>query len=296
MCEWLRDRSVQGIGVGRPVRSGIELKQRSIKVFVDRKRPESQCGDACVPKRIDLPGIDELLPTDVIEVGELAPHGFTTKVRPVRPGFGISRFDGPAGTVGLIVRRASETGELFVLSNCHVLARVDDGQIGARVVQPAADDDLEPPADPIGALTQFVRIEPSEDGYTNEVDAAIARLDDNIDATNDLPILGKPTGIGQIRDSMTVQIIGRTSGHNIGKIIATDFLWAPFYRLSDGRMARVGFRHQVACTPYASPGDSGAAVLSNSGKIVGLHVGGSAALSIFTPIRAVFRALDVELA
>ena len=113
-------------------------------------------------------------------------------------------------------------GRLAVVSNNHVLAASDAGQLGDPVLQPGpADGGVQ--ADRIGTLTAFRRF--TVEGV-NLVDAAVAVLDDDVDADpGDLP--GGPlTGLVPASDDIDpddlVEKVGRTTGHTRGRISAVE--------------------------------------------------------------------------
>lgn len=100
-----------------------------------------------------------------------------------------------------------------------------------------------------------------------------------------------------VRVGMKVQKTGRSTGHSWGKVIDTDFQAIVPYPDPDNpaKLRNVLFRDQVLCTRFTDPGDSGALVLSSTGKAIGLHFAGSDDVSVFNRIGNVFDALDIEL-
>lgn len=82
------------------------------------------------------------------------------------------------GTLGALIQDSS--GNKYILSNNHVLARSDQAAIGETIVQPGLIDDNCSPypggkLTAVGTLTGFVPIKPSA-GATTDVDAAIAAI------------------------------------------------------------------------------------------------------------------------
>ncbi len=98
----------------------------------------------------------------------------TTRARPAPPGFSVGHPDITAGTIGARVRDAH--GNVYVLSNNHVLANSNNAQIGDPTLQPGPYDGGTYPADQIGTLYAFQPIDFSLSG-SNTIDAAIARSD-----------------------------------------------------------------------------------------------------------------------
>ena len=102
-----------------------------------------------IPKKMD--GIL----TDVIETGIIKPlKERTDKWRPAPPGVSIGHEWITAGTFGCLVKRA---GEVFILSNNHVLADSNNAPIGSDIFQPGKADGGGLPR--IAALEDFVEIE-----------------------------------------------------------------------------------------------------------------------------------------
>ena len=58
----------------------------------------------------------------------------------------------------------------------------------------------------------------------------------------------------------------------------------------------VRYSDQVVCSRYASPGDSGSAILNDQDQVVGLHAAGSFEVSTFNKIEHVFSLLGLALA
>ncbi|HEX9582063.1 MAG TPA: hypothetical protein VF970_13250, partial [Gemmatimonadales bacterium] len=94
----------------------------------------------------------------------------TTKQRPAPAGFSVGHPSITAGTIGARVRDAS--GNVYVLSNNHVLANSNDASIGDATLQPGPFDGGTA-ADQIGVLHAFQPIDFSFSGQ-NTIDAAIA--------------------------------------------------------------------------------------------------------------------------
>jgi hypothetical protein len=293
---WVTGSGIQGVGIGQKITGGRATGELALRVYVDRKQPVGDIDNA-VPERVALPSL--AVPTDVIEIGRLDLELFTDRLRPIVPGIGVSLEGGPPGTIGGFVRRR-EGGQLLLVSNSHVLADNGRAERGSPIVQPGHAD---APAvgsaaggdDVIGTLADFVPFDWAENTFPNRVDAALATVD--VDHENVIRLLGAaPRGVNhRPRVGMRVQKVGRTSDHTIGLITDTDFRVQIPYPHPDGGKRRVGFRDQVLCSRYTSPGDSGSLVLSSTGLAVGLHFAGSSSASVFSRIGDVLDAFDVDL-
>jgi len=94
----------------------------------------------------------------------------TTRARPAPAGFSVGHPYISAGTGG--ARVVDPSGNLYILSNNHVLAASNDAFIGDAILQPGPFDGGVYPDDSIASLTDFQVIDFS--GAANTMDAAIA--------------------------------------------------------------------------------------------------------------------------
>lgn len=292
---WTLAENVQGLGVAERITQGKKLPELALKVYVERKLPRAWI-DNPVPPEVAVPGVDGPLPTDVEEIGRVELESYTGRYRPAMPGCGCGHPEVSVGTFGCLVRKRGQPQELYILSNSHVLANHGLAAAGDGVLQNGVADGGALPADLIAQVAEWVPFEFTEEGFPNQVDAAIARVLDPAAVTAQAPLLGLPQGVSSfVRRGMTVRKVGRTSGITQGEVKDTNYRLPIHYKRPGGGSGRVGMRDQVLCTRYTSPGDSGAAVLSSSGKIVGLHFAGSSSTSIFNRIAHVLAALDLEV-
>jgi hypothetical protein len=233
--------------------------------------------------------------------------GDDPKIRHARPvPIGVSvGSTGPnycfAGTLGCRLQRINlNTGAIdhFILSNNHVLAEENLGQVGSDlVIQPGTLDNncVLDFNDVIGALFDFEPIRFS--GQANYIDAAIATTttDDTGFASPD-SAYGAPTSnsmdasVGQL-----VKKYGRTTGYTEGIVdsvnvtvnVGYDAGTATFVDqvVIQGRVKR-GKRY-VAGT-FSDGGDSGSLIVSQTGNDpVGLLFAGNTSFTIANPINAV---------
>jgi hypothetical protein len=148
-----------------------------------------------------------------------SPVDLQQHVRPLRPGLSVAHTAVSAGTLGGFVRLGSE---LAMLSNNHVLAASNAAALGDAVLQPGrADGGV--PGDRVATLAAFERL---AGGAANLVDAAVATLDQGIDADpGDLPggplLATVPAGL-DIDPEEEVEKVGRTTGHTVGRITAVE--------------------------------------------------------------------------
>ena len=318
VADLLGKRNVVGVGLGRKISQGVETGELSLIVSVTHKvDPSALAAEDLVPRALN--GIR----TDVVETGVLRAFGSGPKDRwrpVVPPGVSLGHYHITAGTFGCLVHRG---GEVFVLSNNHVLADTNQGRQGDAILQPGpsdggtADDRIATLADTVpldfgtsssdcpvaewsarllnyvaGALGSSHQLQAvKQTAGVNRVDAALARPLAPDLVKNEILHIGVPTGVGAAGLGMEVQKTGRTTGHTRGTITQIDATLRIDY---DGRAAL--FTGQVVAGPMSQPGDSGSAVLDMDGRVVGLLFAGSDTATVINPIDDVLSALDVELA
>jgi trypsin len=298
--------NVVAIGVGFRIAGGVQTNEPSVVVSVVKKLPVIQLPESArVPKT--LGGV----PTDVVEIGKVfALQDPTQKMRPARPGISIGHFQITAGTLGCLVQR---NGQVYILSNNHVLANSNAAQLGDAILQPGPIDGGTS-ADQIGTLEQFVPIgfgsssspgcsplasllrvsTPTKplinDPGNNTVDCAIAKplSADLVDP--DILKIGIPTGVGTASLSTQVQKSGRTTGLTTDQITQIDVTVSVDY---GGKIAI--YKNQLMAGAMSQGGDSGSAVLDMNKQVVGLLFAGSNTTTIMNPIQLVLDALGVQL-
>jgi hypothetical protein len=342
ILDLLKKKNVNGFGYGKQMIGGKEAGI-GLVVTVTKKEPQRKLKKAdIVPSKIDN------IATDVIEIGEikaLLPRGIpakkanevrslevdrTSRQRPFSMGMSIAHRDVTAGTAGCLVKRIGDDKDIFVLSNNHVLANMNDAEIGDLIVQPGPHDGGLTSQDVVGHLTQFIpikyntcqtsnlttkmlnrisKIMRSSAEFTyilnrakaesvNFVDCAIAKLD--------VPNIAKKTllGIGDITKwggpvqvSDTLKKTGRTTEVTEMKVDILDWTGQVAY---GANMAI--FSDQYLCSstgtgPASQGGDSGSAVVKVSGReidLVGLLFAGSDQFTIVSKIKYALEGLKVQ--
>lgn len=225
----------------------------------------------------------------------------TTRLpRPVPIGVSVGHPDITAGTIGCRVKDAS--GNLYVLSNNHVLANSNKATIGDVIIQPGTYDGGDVSTDVIGTLYNFVPI--TFDGSPNLVDAAIA------DVTASMVGFSTPTGDAYGTPTTTlvdayvglpVQKYGRTTGWTQGEVseinVTVDVCYQTQGPVRCKLLAR--FVNQVAITPgtFSAGGDSGSLIVTDDGSNnpVALLFAGSSTRTIGSPIGTVLAQFNVTI-
>ena len=150
-ADLLRRRGVVGVAIGYRNYKEQVTDQLAMTVLVEQKKPvEALNEDDLVPS--DVNGAR----TDVIEIGRLEAHASPRdRFRPNIPaGVSIGHYMVSAGTLGGVVFDR-HTGEPLLISNNHVLANSNAGEIGDAILQPAPTDHGVRPDDVVAKLHRF---------------------------------------------------------------------------------------------------------------------------------------------
>lgn len=311
----LKKENVVAVGRGLKRVRGVVTSERAIICSVEKKMPFSQL------KAKDLiPADINGEKTDVVETGEIkALKARTDRWRPAPGGVSIGHQQVSAGTLGCLVKR---DGQVYILSNNHVLADSNNASIGSNILQPGKYDGGTL-ADRIALLTDFVPIEfggePSDckvgktiakllnlsafatkrqsrmrvinaEQAENLVDAAIALPINEADVDEEILEIGVPVGIAEGALGMQIQKSGRTTGLTKGEILQVDV--AVKVQYGGGKTAL--FVDQLMAGEMCSGGDSGSAVLDMKNNVVGLLFAGSDKSTIMNPIQHVIELLKLE--
>jgi hypothetical protein len=248
------------------------------------------------PSVASLPGELDGVPVTVEVTGRAyALSDPTTRVRPAWVGFSVGHPDITAGTIGARVRDAA--GNVYLLSNNHVLANANNAQLDDSALQPGPIDGGSDPADRIGGLTAFEPLQLGFMGYgtdppTNYIDAAIARsstsLLSNSTPTDDgygVPsgtIVGDGNGDGVIDNESqllgrAVQKYGRTTKLTQGQVsevnVTIDVCYDIFCFTAGRFLDQVG----ICCAGFSDGGDSGSLIVTgdaNKNPVALLFAGG----------------------
>lgn len=308
---------VVATGVGYKITRGAKTGALSIVCSVTEKVALSR-----LSPRDRIPSAIDGIPTDVVATGVIrALQSRTARHRPAPGGVSIGHREITAGTLGCLVRRG---GQVFVLSNNHVLANSNDARRGDAILQPGPYDGGRFPDDHIADLEDFVSISflepPSECRFArglvtvlnagcsligsktryravnilateNRVDAAIARPLEPALVRSEILEIGTISGLESGGLGMAIKKSGRTTGLTTGEIMQVDVTVNVQY--GPGRLAQ--FSDQLLAGPMSQGGDSGSAVLDDSNRLVGLLFAGSDNSTIINRIDHVFSGLGLTL-
>ena len=217
--------------------------------------------------------------------------------RPVPIGVSAGHINVTAGTIGCRVTAGCHT---YALSNAHVFADENSGQVGDDILQPGPFDGGMNPGDSIGTLADSVPIVVGEFAF-NRVDAAIAMVSPAAVSNATLP-----GGYGLPRTDplgasvgLDVQKFGRTTAMTHGYVDAINVAVLVTYDAGDAR-----FVGQIIIRPdsgdnFSLPGDSGALVVADGGandrRPVGLLFASGTGISVANPISDVLNQLDIDI-
>lgn len=337
----LQKPNVIGVGSGYREKGGKKTDEKAIIVFVTKKvAPHRLNGEAIVPRTLQGQRVD------VMEIGEVrfmeqeipaaqeedeAPPqggGRRSRQRPAPGGVSIGHYKVTAGTLGCAVTDQG-TGEIFILSNNHVLANSSTGEDGRAsagdpVLQPGSYDGGMAEGDTIARLERFVPLcltsQPpncvtaryweslanrilarlrsgyrlyleKSNGEGNLIDAALARPLHEGSLSPEILELGRPGGTAEVYPGDGVVFSGRTSGVVRGAVIARDV--SLFITMEQGK--ELYFVDQLVTSAVSRPGDSGSLLLDEQNRAAGLLFAGSEKVSVCNRFQNVSRLLRVEL-
>jgi hypothetical protein len=210
------------------------------------------------------------------------------------------------GTLGSLVSRS---GNQFILSNNHVLARSDSAAIGDSIIQPGLIDSNcnTTGTTAVAQLSQFFNL---ETGPTPKVDAALAQIvAGTVDVQGTILELGGTTSGGKPTDgpphggsgvaatvSRAVAKSGRSTGLTCSTILATNVTTSVQYQKGchTGSTFTVNYTNQIdiAGGNFSAEGDSGSLIVTqDTADPVALLFSGSNTDTLGNPISDVVNAL-----
>lgn len=213
-----------------------------------------------------------------------------------------------SGTFGALVRDAS--GDMFVLSNNHVLAACNHVPVGMPIVAPSSQDSRPNRRAPseIGRHHSIVELRSGEPTLVPcaEVDAAIARVSDvqTVSSWQGDSLSGFDTPRSTVlpMSGMRVKKFGRTTGLTLGTVEALIPTKTPLPYKTKNFSAVVWFKNvwtvrSDGADPFALAGDSGSLVVTEDGDMaIGLLFATSPGYGWIVPLANVLSELgDLEL-
>jgi hypothetical protein len=202
------------------------------------------------------------------------------------------------GTLGSLVTKG---GVQYILSNNHILARMDQAAVGEDISQPGLIDNGCKAATIVADFSQAVKL------GTANVDAALAQLrTGQMNSTGSILDIGIPCSTpGTPRVGLSVAKSGRTTGCQTGTIGSINTNVSVQYQKScgSGKKFTESYTNQVVInsTTFSAGGDSGSLIVSGSctttdgdNAPVALLFAGSSSSTIGNPIQDVINALGIS--
>ncbi|GAC1399902.1 MAG: hypothetical protein NVSMB56_15050 [Pyrinomonadaceae bacterium] len=238
-------------------------------------------------------------------------------IRPLCIGLQIENFDDDVrtgeiakgfiiiGTLGCFVKL--KNGATALVSNNHVVAGENHGKKGKDRIMQAGDGTFSV-TQHVATLSDFARIKPSPAGASvaagtailNLVDAGVAKLTNGVafnQAYHPSRNLIHPTGITAPKVGDRVFKVGRTTGLTQGEIKSVATVVGPVgYRDGESWFKQSFVIEGLNGTMFSDHGDSGSAIVTTSGEIVGLLYAGNGAQTYACPIDEVFKKMKCTLA
>ena len=294
-------QNVLGFGIGEKATHGASAGVQSLAVYVRHKQPLAD-----VPRRYRIPRTIAGYPTDVVQVGGIRCLARSRRKclmdprvrqpRPVPAGVSIGGGTNSAGTLGWLV--SDSEGILYVLGNYHVLADMRHGSCWA-LFQPGKGDGTQDATAEIGRYDRGVPLDFSSRAQ-NLMDAALARVR-NGKVVPWLCGLGRLHGAARPKSGTNVRKFGRTTKISNGVVWHEECDVVVDY--PGGRKARFvrqvyiqPITFDVPRRPFASPGDSGAIVVTDKFKACAvLFAAGALGGAYATPVHRILRRLKASL-
>lgn len=278
--------NIMGVGVGFKQTADGYTGDLAVKVFVREKVPASRlAAEALVPQEVAG------YATDVEAIGEIRAQVYNRRYpRPVPCGVSCGHFRITAGTLGCLV--VLNNNRLCILSNNHVLANENNASIGDNILQPGRLDGGMNPADRIGVLERFVRINFSG---TNRVDAAAAWTSNSLVSPRHVTYSLNPSPMAPTL-GLAVMKNGRTTQSTMGTITAVGVNGVNVaYSGGTARFDNQVVIRGIGSASFSRPGDSGSLIVGTATRRpVGLLFAGSATHTIANPIAAVIAELGIS--
>ncbi len=314
--------AVRSVGVGKfDDGYGYEVVKNSQIIELQSAEPTQIFG---IPVRIRKTGSDvrpSVLRVPYAMFTQGAPTTFipeTQRTRPLLSGLQIQNYDADVrdgsiakgfiviGTLGCFIR--TPNGEVALLSNNHVVAQQNHGVISDRIVQASAFTQADVGGTLVANLANFGVIAPSPVGASlatgnvvfNQVDAGYAVLTEGTQflqsyfPSRQLPSI---SGFANPVPEQEVFKVGRTTGLTRGTIKTVATIVGPVGYTDGPSWFQNSFVIEgTNGVQFSDHGDSGSAIVSTDGKILGLLYAGNGVQTYACPITDVFNILPSTLA
>ena len=223
--------------------------------------------------------------------------------RPFVAGISIGHVNISAGTLGYFcrsTRAGDDANTIYLLSNNHVFADLNRGVAGDEIDQPGRVDGGTN-ADRVATLARFQPLKLN--GAANQIDAAIATVDDGVDCTTSICSIGAVSGVSDAKEDQFVRKHGRTTGYTEGQIDDLSFdVTIQMDHNDPSKWALFTNQIRITRTPnypaFALAGDSGSLVVDrDSQSAIGLFFAcpPDGSYGIANRLSDVLQSLEVQL-
>ena len=302
---WQTQQRFQRVLLQRSGVVGVALGENAagepvLKLFLER------AGITGLPDYVDGEAVETLV-TGHFRAGQFAPQAGESPAgrwpRPVPIGVSIGHQDVTAGTLGCQVFQGSgcHVTNYYILSNNHVLANSNAGQIDDLILQPGKVDGGSYPGDVIGKLYDFQPVEISTTA-NNIMDAAIAyAVPSDVGFATPADGYGAPVG-STVSPVMNLKVRkdGRSTRMTGGRITAINATVMVDYPGGTAQFVQQFIVSGDNSQPFSGAGDSGSLVVVNGGsndrKAVGLLFAGAGNLTAVNPIGPILARFNVQIA
>lgn len=288
------------IDAGKKIIDGKPTENICLRFYVESKEYKNKV-ESGVPAFIYYAGFK--IPTDVVpDSGEMILHVDWENAGdgnvPVMPGKSISRMNNKAtGTISLKVKKKIDGVETFYALSCyHVLCNNEylNGISEVRRTQDASNPkEVKIPGDAVKhGGTSIGNIGWGE--INENVDAAVALLNDASFLSDEIDQLGKPAGIYSViaddENDLTVSFCGAKSGLVKDKLVKGCHANRPA-KLPIGNIV---FKDFIQIEKCSIPGDSGAPVIDKFNRLIGIIAGSDPQFTYVIPIHNIINQLKVN--
>lgn len=300
--------NLHALGVGFKMVKGKPTTTLCVRLYVTKKLSKSLLDAASL-----LPEAIDGIPTDVIESAPAfisAPSACTLnrklRQRPLQAGISTGHKDVTAGTIAYFcksIHPADPPDRVFMLSNNHVFANVNNANTGDAICQPGLADGGVIANDVVAKLARFHPIALGGEANPNKIDAAIVALAEGATFRRRICTLGTVNGTTLPQEDMAVQKHGRTTGLTPGRI--TDISYDTLVGMDHTNSDVVAFfvdqlriESIDGITVVGLGGDSGSLIVEKgTRKAVGLYFAGpeNGMYGVANPIGDVLSQLQIEL-
>ena len=311
---WRTSFNIVAVSTGKKITNGVQTDINCLIFSPPVKLKEGDDVFIPIPKYIrffSLNGRFYDIPTDVRASGGkiyasvspnsaiVTPALLCDDIIPKRPGCSISRIgNNNTGTLGL---KVFKNGEPYLLSCYHILCapELSDGQFIFSAVSSIGDTTIISPGQTdsgrslkVGKVTQGV--------LNGEMDCAIAIISDPVYVIEDLCGINKipssPINVGpdHAAKHYPVQSVGRTSGVIKGAIQDANTTCDINYWIC-GRWEERKISGLISSDQATQGGDSGAPVVDEEGKVIGIIIASSRNYSYIIPIQRILARFLITL-